>query len=162
MHFKKLNIISIFFTSLLLIILLACTDSNTKTETHSINLNIKNGTLVEEITIKANQKDTIIFNIRSDQRGIVHLHGYNIEMPAEKNILNTSTIEATTTGKFAIAFHFSNHHDDHKESDHHDDHKESDHDDDHKDAEHKDDDHHDDDHEKTTETHLGYLEIWPN
>ena len=162
MHFKKLNIISIFFTSLLLIILLACTDSNTKTETHSINLNIKNGTLVEEITIKANQKDTIIFNIRSDQRGIVHLHGYNIEMPAEKNILNTSTIEATTTGKFAIAFHFSNHHDDHKESDHHDDHKESDHDDDHKDAEHKDDDHHDDHHEKTTETHLGYLEIWPN
>jgi len=135
MHFKKSNIISIFFTSLLLIILLACTDSNTKTETHSINLNIKNGTLVEEITIKANQKDTIIFNIRSDQRGIVHLHGYNIEMPAEKNILNTSTIEATTTGKFAIAFHFSNH---------------------------KDDDHHHDDHEKTTETHLGYLEIWPN
>ena len=85
MHFKKLNIISIFFTSLLLIILLACTDSNTKTETHSINLNIKNGTLVEEITIKANQKDTIIFNIRSDQRGIVHLHGYNIEMPEHKD-----------------------------------------------------------------------------
>ena len=134
MHFKKSNIISIFFTSLLLIILLACTDSNTKTEIHSINLNIKNGTLVEEITIKANQKDTIIFNIKSDQLGIVHLHGYNIEMPAEKNILTTSTIEATTTGKFAIAFHFSNHKDDH----------------------------HHDDHEKTTETHLGYLEIWPN
>lgn len=139
MYFKKLNIISVFFTSLLLIILLACTDSNTKTETHPINLNIKNGTLVKEITIKANQKDTIIFNIKSDQLGIVHLHGYNIEIPVEKNILTTSTLEATTTGKFAIAFHFSNNHD----NDHSNNHK-------------------DHDHEKTTETHLGYLEIWPN
>jgi len=139
MHFKKLNSTSLFFISLFIIILFACTASNTKTETHSINLNIKNGTLVEEITIKANQKDTIIFNITSEQPGIVHLHGYNIEMPVEKDVLTTSTLEATTTGKFAIAFHFSNDHDNNDSSNHKD-----------------------HDPEKTTETHLGYLEIWPN
>ena len=139
MYFKST---SLFFASLFIIILLACTASITKTETHSANLNIKNGTLTEKITIKVNQKDTIIFNITSDQTGIVHLHGYNIQMPVKKDFPTTYTLEATTTGKFAIAFHFSN--DQSKNDNSHS-------------SNHK-----DNDHEEITETHLGYLEIWPN
>ena len=75
----------------------------------TVELTIEEGSLTGKTTITAKQNDTVTFNITTDQTGTVQLHGYNIEVFAEKGISSTFSIEATETGSFALSFHVNKH-----------------------------------------------------
>ena len=104
----------------------------------TVELTIEHGSLTGKTTITAKQNDTITFNITTDQTGTVYLHGYNIEVFAEKGISSTFSLEATETGRFALSFHAN------KSDDQMDDQCE-----------------HITHNDETTETELGYLEVVP-
>ncbi|MBH74454.1 MAG: hypothetical protein CL896_01500 [Dehalococcoidia bacterium] len=85
--------------------LLGCSSENTTSSSRTISLVIEDGNLEGENTVKANQNETVTFNIKSNQTGTLHIHGYDLEKDVTANHDAMFTMEATATGRFMIAFH---------------------------------------------------------
>ena len=85
--------------------LMGCSSENTTSSSRTISLVIEDGNLEGESTVKANQNETLIFNIKSNQTGTLHIHGYDLAKDITADHDAILTMEAIATGRFMIAFH---------------------------------------------------------
>ena len=70
---------------------------------HSFTLRVENGKPEGGVkTFQVKQGDTVSFNIRSDTKGEVHLHGYDLEKEMVPGQTVTLSLTATATGRFKI------------------------------------------------------------
>ena len=95
----------IYVFGLILLFAVSCSEADLPTEVN-IDLSIENRTInFDSSIIKVKHQDTGILNIVSDERGVLHIHGYDLKvdvMPRGESLL---TIPWHATGKFPIAFH---------------------------------------------------------
>ena len=90
---------------LILLVTGSCTGADLPTEV-DIDLSIENSTInFDSSIITVKYEDVGILNIGSDERGVLHIHGYDLKVDVvpEKDSLLTVTWNAT--GKFPIVFH---------------------------------------------------------
>ncbi|MCL0044075.1 hypothetical protein M1N24_00900 [Dehalococcoidia bacterium] len=86
-------------------LLLSCT-SNAVSETHVFDLDIVDrylGDRYKRLTVT--QNDTVIMHITSNEEGVFHLHGYNLNTSLDSVTTAKLEFRANATGKFDFAFH---------------------------------------------------------
>lgn len=85
------------------------------------DLSIQHKTLKESSILSAKQDDNVILNITSDEKALFHLHGYDLDIDLEPNIVSKLSFKANATGKFDFEMHLEahtgTHSHDHKEKD---------------------------------------------
>ena len=108
----------IYVVGLILLFTVSCSEADLPIEVN-IDISIENRTInFDSSIIKVKHQDTGILNIVSDERGVLHIHGYDLKvdiMPNEEFLL---TIPWNATGKFPIAFHTVDQNDAHSEEGH--------------------------------------------
>ena len=80
-----------------------CTDD--RPENVEINIDILNGSLVSSGSTVADRGDTVTFKIRSNEDGLLHLHGYDVQLVLRQGVLTRFLLEANATGRFLITLH---------------------------------------------------------
>ncbi len=73
--------------------------------TAPIEIEIKQGKVVGQRTIRARQGDEVTLRVASDQPLDLHLHGYDIERTAAPETPAVFTFTARATGRFAMETH---------------------------------------------------------
>ena len=104
---KKLNHRALFvLTALLLIAAAALACSKTEPQARSFELEIAQGKLnLNPAVIKVNQDDQVTLKIRTDEAGLFHLHGYDLEVEIKPGQSAEMAFTANATGKFDIELH---------------------------------------------------------
>ncbi len=75
-------------------------------EEREFDLEIRDRKLnLDPAVIQVKQGDTLTLNIRSDENGAFHLHGYDLAEKVGPGITATMSFVADATGKFNIEFH---------------------------------------------------------
>ena len=69
------------------------------------DLRIENGRLTESRKVMVKRGDKVEINWRVDQRTVLHLHGYDIEIAVTPDQPGTMAFTARATGRFAIETH---------------------------------------------------------
>ena len=101
---------TLLFATLVLcaIALVACSSSSEEEieKTIVFDLSIEGGELdIEDGIIRVRQGDNIILRVDSDEQGILHLHGYDIEQEVGPDGSADIEVVADTTGRSSITFH---------------------------------------------------------
>ena len=91
------------FTILSLHILVAC--SAAEPTDHTIELTIIEGNLSGNSPITVKQRDSVHFHVTSDSNGVLHLHGYEMEISVNPNETTMFDLMAESTGRFKLTFH---------------------------------------------------------
>ena len=60
---------------------------------------------LDPAVVRANQGDSVTLNVRSDEHGTFHLHGYDIELEVGPDEITPMRFTADATGNFRITFH---------------------------------------------------------
>ena len=115
------------------------------------------GKSMEPETIEVRQGDTVTLQIKSEESGEFHVHGYDVETEAHAGEVTDLNFVADATGRFKITFHETGHGekgDQGKDTDE----KEHDDGDDHDDDDQEDEEEGD---EEESEIEIGFLEVLP-
>ena len=79
-------------------------------QTHRFELRIENGEISDgSKPIKVQRDDSIEIDWSTDQRAIVHLHGYDILVTVDPGQTQKMTFVANATGRFPIELHGEQH-----------------------------------------------------
>jgi len=79
-------------------------------QTHRFELRIQNGEISDRSKpIKVQRDDSIEIDWSTDQRAIVHLHGYDILVTVDPGQTQKMTFVANATGRFPIELHGEQH-----------------------------------------------------
>ena len=116
MHLAEFkSIYSVLLMMLGFVILISCSvDTNStssglseKKNSVTFNLEINHNKLnIDSSTLKVTQGDQVVLNIlKSDEEGILHLHGYGLATRVGLEKSGTIEFEANATGNFEMAFH---------------------------------------------------------
>ena len=68
----------------------------------TIDVTVTAGKQMDPSSWTANRNDTVTVNVKSDQDGEVHLHGYDIHFDTKAGQTVTQTFKADKTGSFPI------------------------------------------------------------
>jgi hypothetical protein len=99
-HVSK-KTISTFVIALIALILAACGGDGPTDRNFSIEF--ANGEPVGGVeTFTANQGDTVIIGLSSDEAATFHIHGYDLEFEIEAGSKDSIELLADATGRFAI------------------------------------------------------------
>ncbi len=91
---------------LLLIAVAASACSKTEPQARTFDLEIAQGKLtLNPPVIKVKQDDQVTLRIRSDEEGLFHLHGYDLEVEVTPGQMAEMSFTAKATGKFDIELH---------------------------------------------------------
>ena len=93
----------VFAGSLLLLISAAC-GSAAAPQQSNLTLRLADGALTPS-TVPAQQGDTLVLQIESDQAGTIHFHGYGLQRELTPAAAAPVQFIANTTGRFPITFH---------------------------------------------------------
>ena len=58
-----------------------------------------------EDVLRVHEGDRVEIHLQSDTATIVHLHGYNIEVPVSPGVAGKMAFEANATGRFPVMLH---------------------------------------------------------
>ena len=111
------------------------------------NLEILDGALVGPKLIDSTRGDTVTFNVRSNENGLLHLHGYDVELILRKGNLASFVLEVEATGRFLMTLHRTM--------------SDADSGHDHESENHKESDAHEKDSSGPEEIELGYFQVNP-
>ncbi len=89
--------------SLLLLTFAAC-GSAAAPQQHNLTLQLADGAMSPD-TVPAQQGDTVVLQIESDQAGTIHFHGYGLQRELTPEASAPLQFIAETTGRFPITFH---------------------------------------------------------
>ncbi|MHC9511465.1 hypothetical protein [Kangiella sp. M94] len=70
-----------------------------------IDVNIVQGKVEGEDTLRFNQNEKITITIKSDKPIELHVHGYDIALSLKANDVATLEFDAVTAGRFAVTQH---------------------------------------------------------
>lgn len=70
-----------------------------------IDVNIVQGKVEGEDTLRFNQNEKITITIKSDKPIELHVHGYDIALSLKANDVETLKFDAVTAGRFAVTQH---------------------------------------------------------
>lgn len=72
----------------------------------TFSLTIKNNAVIApEKTLTVTEGEKVVVTITADTDEELHIHGYDLEVPLQKNIPKQITFTATLTGSFPIELH---------------------------------------------------------
>jgi len=127
-----LRFLNIFLFSFITFLVVFCTSGSSEVNFVEIPVVISNGKIDADISVSHRDKVKLI--VTSDQDGVLHIHGYDIEVEIFENKSSSVEFVAEATGLFKLALHTMsdgdhnhNHgdkksHDDHGDKKSHDDH----------------------------------------
>ena len=106
---RRFSLISVFISVALALIVfpLGCTTSEPKQMVFTLSIQHKE--LQESSTLSVKQNDDVVLNIKSDEKALFHLHGYDLEAHLEPNTASTLSFKANATGKFDFEMHIDEH-----------------------------------------------------
>ena len=93
---------SIAVIAALAIAIIGCGGS--EPETINIDASIEGRTMAPS-EIVVNHDDRLVMNISSDEPGLIHIHGYDVEQEIKKGDILKLELDAYATGMYKIAFH---------------------------------------------------------
>ena len=73
-------------------------------ETINVDVSIQGRTMAPS-EIVVNHDDRLVMNISSDEPGLIHIHGYDVDQEIKKGDILKLELDAYATGMFKIAFH---------------------------------------------------------
>ena len=127
-----MRFLNIFLFSFITFLVVFCTSGSSEVNFVEIPVVISNGKIDADISVSHRDKVKLI--VTSDQDGVLHIHGYDIEVEIFENKSSSVEFVAEATGLFKLALHTMsdgdhnhNHgdkksHDDHGDKKSHDDH----------------------------------------
>ena len=127
-----MRFLNIFLFSFITFLVVFCTSGSSEVNFVEIPVVISNGKIDTDISVSHRDKVKLI--VTSDQDGVLHIHGYDIEVEIFENKSSSVEFVAEATGLFKLALHTMsdgdhnhNHgdkksHDDHGDKKSHDDH----------------------------------------
>ena len=125
-----MRFLNIFLFSFITFLVVFCTSGSSEVNFVEIPVVISNGKIDADISVSHRDKVKLI--VTSDQDGVLHIHGYDIEVEIFENKSSSVEFVAEATGLFKLALHTKsdgdhNHgdkksHDDHGDKKSHDDH----------------------------------------
>jgi hypothetical protein len=75
-------------------------------ETRIMELSLKEGRVIHEHdTFRVNEGDRVEIRITADENGVLHLHGYDVEIHLRAGETVAATLEAKFAGRFPITRH---------------------------------------------------------
>ena len=106
----RLRVIATLVCSTLLSIvpdsIITAQDSQPNKGERLVKLEIKQRSILDGLTsIRVGQGESIRLHWTSDEAVVLHLHGYDIEMPLLPNTPSEMILEASATGRFPITSH---------------------------------------------------------
>lgn len=103
MRYPGIMLISLLAAALFMT--MACGD-NSEPKNQAFKLDVRGGELdASSDSIRVNQGDSVTLAISSDEHGMVHLHGYDIEVSVGPDEHGEIKLDASATGNFPITFH---------------------------------------------------------
>lgn len=87
-----------------------CKAQKTGEEPRRFELRIENGRLIDTAkTFQVRQDDAVELIWSADRRGVLHLHGYDIEVTVDAGKPQTMSFRARATGRYPIEMHSGRH-----------------------------------------------------
>lgn len=114
MNFKKIGLVLGLVLLVALFVLLK--PLPLEEESREFELTIKDKKLVPS-TMKVNEGDNVTFKVNSDEKGLLHLHGYDIEKEVNPGEVTILSFKADITGTFDIELHKQDAHEHEEEED---------------------------------------------
>ena len=101
------KMVSICWVALLMGLISACDSASPGVREIGIQIHRGLGTTVsmEPSLIETKHNDTLILNVASHQKGMIHIHGYDLGIMVAPDSIVVLEFDAVTTGRFEIMFH---------------------------------------------------------
>ena len=107
---SKLVSSAVVYTALGLTAAINLVAQSSSPQTHRFELRIENGEISNEPKpIQVQRDDSVEIDWSTDQRAIVHLHGYDILVTVDPGQTQKMTFVASATGRFPIELHGQQH-----------------------------------------------------
>jgi len=103
-----LRFLNIFLFSFITFLVVFCTSGSSEVNFVEIPVVISNGKIDTDISVSHRDKVKLI--VTSDQDGVLHIHGYDIEVEVGPESHAMVKFNATATGRFPVEIHGSSHH----------------------------------------------------
>ncbi len=93
----------LLFTSVIIFLVVFCTSGSSDVNFVEVAVVISNGKIDNDISVS--HRDKVKLKVTSDQDGVLHIHGYDIEVDIFKNKPSSIEFVAEATGLFKLALH---------------------------------------------------------
>ncbi len=101
----KYSLIALLFLMTILV-LPSCTSEISNLDNQEYELKISDREIEGGVSaIKVQQNNLVTLNFQSNEQGMVHLHGYDIEKPVGPENNASMSFTATATGRYNLTFH---------------------------------------------------------